>query len=244
MVTRFQSFFDAKESLINSNGISTLINFLWSIFDLDLTPTFLVLCLKASIQTVLYAFAGLSLAVLIALPLGILSSGKYIHNKYINQIVTLGLRLFLGCTRSIHELIWALLLVTIIGLSPIVAVLALTIPYVGILGRIFAEQLQDVPEQPLKILLTNGANYPKALLYGRIPLALPNIVSYVFYRLECGIRSAAIMSFVGIQGIGYQIHLSLLDLKFGQVWTGLIFLTIMVIIVDIWSSSIRKRMVS
>ena len=236
------TIFNTDQALISYDGFSTLLNFLWSIFYLDITPDFLFICFKAVIQTILYAFAGLSLAIMIAIPVGILSSGTYIHNTYINNTFVVVLRFLLAATRSIHELVWALLLVSIIGLSPLVAVFALTIPYVGILGRIFAEQLRDVPEQPIRALLTNGANYPKAVIYGRIPLAMPNIISYIFYRLECGIRSAAIMSFIGIQGIGYQIHLSLLDLKFGQVWTGLICLTIMVIVVDLWSTTVRKAL--
>lgn len=236
--------FNTDQTLISYDGISTLFNFLWSVFYLDVTPEFLVICLKAVVQTILYAFGGLSLAIIIAIPIGILSSGTCIHNKYVNNTVVTTLRLVLACTRSIHELIWALLLVSIIGLSPMVAVLALTIPYVGILGRIFAEQLRDVPQQPIRLLLSNGASYTKAVMYGRIPLAMPNIISYIFYRLECGIRSAAIMSFIGIQGIGYQIHLSLLDLRFGQVWTGLICLTILVVVVDAWSSIVRKALTS
>ena len=236
--------FSTEHSIISFHGLATLLTFFKSIFELDLSFTFLMICIEACIRTLIYAFAGLSLAILMAIPLGILASGTFIHNKYINRIVVICLRFFLGVTRSIHELVWALLLVSVIGLSPMVAVLALTIPYVGILGRIYAEQLRDVPDQPIKALLTNGANYPKAILYGRVPLAMPNITSYTFYRLECGIRSAAIMSFIGIQGIGYQIHLSLLDIKFGQVWTGLLCLTLMVVIVDLWSSRVRKALTS
>jgi phosphonate transport system permease protein len=75
-------------------------------------------------------------------------------------------------------------------------------------------------------------------------MALPDMLSYTFYRFECGIRSAAILSFVGIQGLGYQIQLSMHDLLFSQVWTLLLFLVGIIVVVDAWSTLVRRSMVS
>ena len=229
---------------MHTGGGLALLRFFTSIAQIDVSVEFLTICIISSVKTVLYAVAALSLSIIIAVPLGVIASGTIISNKAINTTLSACTRLILSILRSIHELIWALLLVSAIGLSPIVAVLALALPYTGILGRIFAEQLQDVPQQPIKVLLHNGATLSKALIYGRIPLAIPNITSYIFYRFECGIRSSSIMSFIGIQGIGYQIQLSLMDLQFGQVWTGLLCLTLMIVLVDAWSSKVRRIMVN
>ena len=122
------------------------------------------------------------------------------------------------------------------------AVLALAIPYGGILGRIYAELLQDVPDAPLRSLRSTGASEWRVFWYGRLPMALPDMLSYTFYRLECGIRSAAIMSFVGLGGLGYEIRISLDDLAYQQVWTYLLFLIGLVVIVDIWSTMVRRRL--
>ena len=81
-------------------------------------------------------------------------------------------------------------------------------------------------------------------MYGRLAMALPDMLSYTFYRFECAIRAAAIMSFVGIAGLGYQIQLSLDELIYGQVWTLLIFLVLLILVVDVWSTVVRKRLVS
>ena len=97
------------------------------------------------------------------------------------------------------------------------AIIALGLPYGGILGRVYADQLQDVPPEPLRALRTAGASPVRLLFYGYLPMALPDLLGYTFYRFECAVRAAAIMSFVGIQGLGYQIHLSLHDLLFDQV---------------------------
>jgi phosphonate transport system permease protein len=82
------------------------------------------------------------------------------------------------------------------------------------------------------------------LLYGRLPMALPDMLSYTFYRFECAIRSAAIFSFVGVRGLGYELQLSLDDLLFEQVWTLLFFLVALVVLVDLWSSWTRRSLTS
>jgi phosphonate transport system permease protein len=71
-------------------------------------------------------------------------------------------------------------------------------------------------------------------------MALPDMLSYTFYRFECGVRSAAILSFVGIQGLGYQIQLSLDDLYYDQVWTLMFFLVVVIVVIDVWSSFVRR----
>ncbi len=75
-------------------------------------------------------------------------------------------------------------------------------------------------------------------------MALPDMLGNTFYRFECAIRSAAIMSFVGIGGLGYEIQLSLHDLLFDQVWTLLLFMVGMVVLVDMWSSRVRQSSVT
>jgi phosphonate transport system permease protein len=153
-----------------------------------------------------------------------------------------GSRFSLAFFRSIHELVWAWLFVAAIGLSPMAAVLALAIPYGGILGRIYAELLQDVPEAPLQSLRSTGASEWRVFWYGRLPMAFPDMLSYTFYRLECGIRSAAIMSFVGLGGLGHEVRIALDDLAYQQVWTYLLFLIGLVVVVDIWSTMVRRRL--
>ena len=124
------------------------------------------------------------------------------------------------------------------------AVLALGIPYGGILGRIYSELLQDVPEAPLRALRSAGASEWRVFWYGRLPMALPDMLSYTFYRLECGVRSAAILSFVGLGGIGYQVQIALDDLAYERAWTFILALVLLVIAVDVWSTLVRKKLTS
>ena len=169
-----------------------------------------------------------------------MSSGLIVRSKILQRFLVLSVRFLLASQRSIHELVWAWFFIVAIGLSPAAAILALGINYSGILGRIYGELLVDVPEEPLRALRISGASERKVFLYGRIPMALPDMISYTFYRLECGVRSSAIMSFIGIPGIGYQIDLALRDLRFGDASTLLLCLIIVISAIDTWSVTLRR----
>ncbi len=235
---------DWREPLLHTGGVDAAARLLASMLQPDLSPDLLYLGLVAAWRTLAYATAGVTLAYVLAVPLGILASGVLVRNSLLRPLTATAFRICLGFLRAIHELVWAWLFVAAIGLSPIAAVLAIAIPYAGILGRILAEMLNDVPEAPLRSLRTAGASEGQALLYGRLSIAFADMVSYALYRYECGIRSAAIMSFIGLGGLGYQIQISLDDLQYRQVWTFVYMLAALVVLVDGWSNLIRRRLVS
>lgn len=103
--------------------------------------------------------------------------------------------------------------------------------------------LNDVPQAPLRALRSAGASEWQVLIYGRLPMAFADALSYILYRFECAIRSAAIMSFVGLGGLGFQIQLSLQDLRYNEAWTFVFFLIGLVVLVDLWSSGLRRRVI-
>jgi phosphonate transport system permease protein len=233
-----------NEPQLHPGGLTMLREMLGAALHPVLTADLLLIAAGASWRTVAYATAGVSLAIVLALPAGILASGALVRQPALRVLSSGLMRAVLGVLRAIHELVWALLFVAAIGLSPFAAVLALALPYAGILGRILAEMLQDVPPGPLASLRTAGASEAKALFYGRLPMAFPNMVSYALYRFECGIRSAAIMSFVGLGGLGYQIQISLDDLRFNEVWTFVYCLVGLVVAVDVVSGVIRRQVIA
>ena len=233
--------------LVHTGGPAALVTFLQALFPPDLTPDFLRLGLAATWQTLAYAVAGITLAVLLGFPLGIAAAGSAAgspNSPIVGTSLVVVVRLVLAALRSVHELVWAVLFVAAFGLSSLTAILALALPYAGILGRIYGELFNQVPQEPLRALQTTGASPFRVFLYGRLPMALPEMIGYTFYRFECAIRSAAIMSFVGIRGLGFEIQLSLNDLLFDQVWTLMLFLVVLIILVDLWSSRVRRSLVS
>ena len=228
--------------LIHPGGINAIQEFGSALVRPDLSGGVLLTAIRESWRTVAYAVTGLTVALMIGLPLGIIASGVLIRSPWLRRLNVGSVRFVLAFFRSIHELVWAWLFVAAVGLSPMAAVLALGIPYGGILGRIYSELLQDVPEAPLRALRNAGASEWRVFLFGRLPMALPDMLSYTFYRLECGVRSAAIMSFIGLGGLGFQIRLALDDLAYTRVWTFMLFLAALVALVDIWSSMVRRRL--
>ena len=235
---------DWGRGMFHPGGASSAAQIFSSIFAPDLSSNFLKLALAASWKTITFAVAGITLAVVVGLPMGIAASGVLVRSSAGRVVSVSGVRFLLGLLRSVHELVWAWLFVVAVGLSPVAGVFALAIPYAGILGRVYSDILNDVPEEPLRALRATGASEFKVLVYGRLPMVLPDMLSYSFYRFECGIRSAAILSFIGIAGLGYQIQLSLDDLLYGQVWTLLFFLVGMISLVDLWSTLVRRSLTS
>lgn len=227
--------------LLHTGGLHALGEIGGALFRLDLSLNVLGTAVRESWRTVAYAVAGLTVALAIGLPLGVIASGVLSRSVWLRRLNVGAVRFILAFFRSIHELVWAWLFVAAVGLSPMAAVMALGIPYGGILGRIYSELLQDVPEAPLRALRAAGASEWRVFWYGRLPMALPDMLSYTFYRLECGVRSAAIMSFIGLGGLGFQIQLALDDLAYTQVWTFMLFLAGLVVLVDFWSSAVRSR---
>jgi phosphonate transport system permease protein len=230
--------------VLHTGGAALLGEFASALFPPEWSPSFLRLALAATWQTLVFAVAGITLAIVLGLPLGVVASGAVFGSGSSSPAPIAAARFFLAAVRSIHELVWAVLFVAAFGLSSLTAILALALPYSGILGRIYADLFNSVPQEPLQALRVSGASPFRVFLYGRLPMALPDAVGYTFYRFECAIRSAAIMSFVGIRGLGFEIQLSLNDLLFSQVWTLILFLLVLVLVVDRWSSRVRQSLMT
>ena len=205
------------------NNLSTLREIFVSAFTPEVSPSYLYQIFLDSLTSLSYAITSMSLAVILGFVAGIINSGILF-----GKALALPGRLFLALFRSIHELIWALLFVQVLGLSPWSGILAIAIPYGGIMGRIFSDQLNDAPLPPVKALQVSGASKFSQFLYSRIPPMKGSMFSYLTYRFECAVRSAAVLSFVGLGGIGFRIQIALDDLDFSRAWTGIWALVILV----------------
>ncbi|MGB7416053.1 MAG: ABC transporter permease subunit, partial [Thermosynechococcaceae cyanobacterium] len=108
--------------------------------------------------------------------------------------------------------------------------------------KVFSEILDETPQEPLNALINSGVNPATAWLYGLLPQAFPNLLSYASYRFECSLRSAAVLGVIGAGGLGYELLLSLQSLQYHQLWTGFYALIILNGAVDLWSAWMRRRM--
>lgn len=231
--------------LINWGGWPQLREFLVASLRPDLSTDFLAVIARATFVTLAYAVLGTGLSVGLGLVGGLLSAEIWWQTVFpgrLGQGVWLITRGLLAFPRAIHELIWGLLLLQVLGLNPLVGILAIAIPFGAIVSKVFSEILDETPRQPLQALLNAGVSPLAALLYGLLPQALPNLLSYTFYRFECSLRSAAVLGVIGAGGLGYEIFLSLQSLRYEQLWTGFYALIALNGLVDAWSALVRRRM--
>ncbi|MEE9416668.1 MAG: ABC transporter permease subunit, partial [Acidimicrobiales bacterium] len=154
------------------------------------------------------------------------------------------LRLLFAAPRAIHEVIFGLILVNLLGLNPLVAVLAIGIPFGAVTAKVFSELIDEVPDGPERAFRAAGGRRSAALLFGVLPTASADLLSYGFYRLECSIRSAAVLGIVGAGGLGFQLALSFQSLRYEEMWTLLWALIILSGLADRWSWAVRRRRVS
>lgn len=235
---------DPADRLLNRGGFGLLAEIVTSVVRPDLSPAFLARVGRATMLSVAYAVAGTTVAVVIGLPGALLASGVLARGRRLRLASVTAARGLLAVPRAVHELVWALLFVEAFGLSPWAGILAIGVPYGAIIARVLAERLQDVPSEPLEALRTTGASQWQLLVFGRVPQVAPDVAAYLFYRFECAVRAAAILSFVGLGGIGLEVDVALADLRFGRVWTLLFALVLVIVVIDVISARLRARVVA
>jgi len=210
---------------------------------------FLDMLLRETWNTVAIATAGLTLALLGAVPATIIINERLsisaLGTGRMRPIAAAArqlVRWMLVVLRSVPELVWALLFVRIIGLGPTAGVLAIALTYCGMLGKVYAEILESADAHASDALLVNGSGRLAALLYGALPEAASELMSYTVYRWECAIRGSVVMGFVGAGGLGQRMDESLKNLNGGEVASMLLVFVALVALADQFSKVLRRRL--
>ena len=214
----------------------TTAEFLLGFAPPELAPAFLDKTVRAAAETLAMSALGTGIAALLGLALALPASGRF------GIAARAGTRLVLNVSRSIPELVWAAILLIAAGLGPFAGTLSLAAHTAGVLGRLFADALENSSPLPESALRINGARPSAAFLYATLPQAVPQMVSYTLYRWENNIRAAAILGVVGAGGLGQMLkyHLSLFQMQ--QAATVIIAMLLLVAVVDAVSFWLRRRM--
>lgn len=202
----------------------------------DLRPDFLYRIGVAAVETLSMSALGTGLAAVAGLGLALPASGRF------GNACRIGARTVLNGLRAVPELVWAALLLIAAGLGPFAGTLALAIHTAGVLGRLFADALENASPLPEATLRTNGARAAAAFLYATLPQIAPQIMSYTLYRWENNIRAAAVLGVVGAGGLGQMLkyHLSLFQMQ--QAATVILAMMLLVGVVDAASYGMRRHL--
>ncbi len=191
-----------------------------------------------ALETVDIAIFGTVAGVCMALPLAVLAAANVTPSRVVYYLS----RAIIGIARSVPDLVWALLFVTAVGLGPFPGALALSVHSIGMLGRLFAETIENMDMAPIDALSLTGANRVQVFTHGVVPTVLPALLGIALYRLDENIRSSLVLGFVGAGGIGFQL-LSAMNLFDYQVVSLLLLMTfVLVIAAERLSAVLRARL--
>jgi phosphonate transport system permease protein len=234
--------------LVEPAGLKPTLQFAASFFPPTLGSEFLAEVAIATWRTVAIATAGITLALVLAVPLTLLSTRVLSLSALAGRMAALpfvlrqALRWLLILLRSIPELVWALIFVRIVGLGPTAGVLAIALTYSGMLGKVYGEILESGETHAAQALMRNGAGRLQTFIYAVLPSNAAELVSYTVYRWECAIRSSVVLGFVGAGGLGQQMDASMKMFNGGEVATMLLVFMVLVALADGLSTQLRKAL--
>jgi phosphonate transport system permease protein len=221
------------------DAIARMGRFLAELLSPNTEAAFLRKLLPATLETLAMSVVGTLLAALFGLLLALPASKTHPGDPARWRAPT---RLLLNVLRSVPELMWAVLLLIAAGLGPFAGTLALTIHTTGVLGRLFAEAIENAPEGPGFALRLRGVGEGRVFLYAGLPQVLPQLLSYTLYRWENNIRAAAILGVVGAGGLGQMLAFHLGLFQMAETSSVLAAMLLLVALVDAASYGARRLM--
>lgn len=216
---------------------SQMLKYVRSFFPPDTSADYLAQTWRGTLETIAISAIGTLLAAVLGLMLALPASGRF---GALPRVIA---RVVLNFLRSIPELVWAALMVFAAGLGPFAGTLALAWHTTGVIGRLFAETLENAPPEPAQALRFSGSRPALAFLYGTLPGVVPQLVAYSLYRWEINIRMAAILGFVGAGGLGQMLYMSLSLFQQPQAMTVILAMLALVALVDAASAWLRQHLV-
>ena len=222
--------------LLRRDSLQQMGSYAGSFFPPDTSPAWLRQIFKGALETLAISAIGTLLAALAGAALSLLAAGR------LGMLAKAMSRLLLNALRSVPELVWAALMVLAAGLGPFAGTLALALHTTGVLGRLFAEALENTPPGPALALRQAGAGPVAAFCYGTLPGVLTQWLSYTLYRWENNIRMAAVLGFVGAGGLGQMLYFTLSLFQQSRAASVILAMLVLVLLVDALSAWLRNRL--
>lgn len=222
-------FSDFGEGLLNGTFfLSRMFPPDWAAFPEMIQPTF---------DTLMLAFLGTIFGTILSLFVAFFASAN-ISNRWIRNIT----RSLISIERSIPELFILLILITAFGLGAIPAIIAIALGCVGMLGKLLADAIEDIPPTLMESVASIGANKLQIITFVVLPEILPNLISYALFRFEINIRLSVLLGAIGAGGIGYELENSFSLLEYHRAFSALIIVLVLVFSIERLSSFLRKKL--
>jgi phosphonate transport system permease protein len=215
----------------------SMYRFMAEFFPPDLSPKFVNKVVLAAWETLAMSALGTIMAAVLGLALAVPASRISQQDSAWLRSPT---RWLLNALRAIPELVWAALLLISAGLGPMAGTLALALHTSGVLGRLFAEAMENIPTGPGDALRTQGVGPLRVFAYATLPQVLPQLMSYTLYRWENNIRAAAVLGVVGAGGLGQMLSFNMGLFLMNKTATILGAMLLMVACVDALSFGLRR----
>lgn len=241
--------------LLGPEGRAQMLTYVRKLFPPDLSSDLLLKTVYWSLETFAISFMGTLLSVAVALALVFCASRNLVFSGVLFEVEEAGrpirvariglyvvARAILNLLRTVPHIVWALIFVFAVGLGPFPGVLALGLHTGGVLGKLFAEVVEDIETQPLEALQATGAGRLHIFFYGVLPRVLPQFLAYTLYRWEVNIREAIILGYVGAGGLGQQIQIAISLFLENKLLTLIMAIYLMVTVVDYLSAYLRRRL--
>ena len=225
------------QALVGNGGLGQMGEYAGRFLHPDLSAGHLRAVAHGALETLAMSGLGTLLAMLLGMLLALPAAGRF------GWPLQACARLLLNALRAIPELVWAALTVLAAGLGPNAGTLALALHTAGVLGRLFAEALENAPPEPAAAIRLQGGSQVAAFCFGTLPNLWPQLLAYSLYRWENNIRMASVLGFVGAGGLGQMLYTTLSLFQEAQASTVIIGMLVLVLLVDALSDVLRQRYV-
>ncbi len=190
---------------------------------------------KPVAETLQIALWGTLLGGVLALPLCFFGARNFSPNRVVFHLA----RQVFNASRGINEIIFALIFVAAVGLGPFAGVLALSVHGAGMLGKFFAEAIEEIDGGPVEALRATGASGAQTVAFAVLPQVLPSWIAATLYRFEVNLRASTILGMVGAGGIGYELYGSMRLFQYQDTATCILVILLLVMSADYVSSRLR-----
>lgn len=189
-----------------------------------------------ALESIFIAVVGTAVGTVVAVFFG-LAAASNVAPAWLRQST----RMLLGLERALPEIVILLFLVAAFGLGPFAGVLSLVIGSIGMLGKLFADAIEELDRIAIESIEAVGATKVQVIVYGVLQQVLPTIVSYALFRFELAIRLSVVLGAVGAGGIGLELFRAFFLLDYHRACSALILVLVMVFLSERGSEYLRRR---